>query len=100
MQTTNLTDPAAIGGPIAESVGTGVAPTLAPRRLNTRFAMPIGVRTIFRSRKATAGLILMALFTAVAILAPQLAPGDPTDFVARPHLAPSGEHYFGTTGTG
>jgi peptide/nickel transport system permease protein len=96
---TNITDQAG-SGPIAEPVGTGVAPALAPRRWNARVSMPSGVRTIFRSRKATAGLIIMAAFTLVAIFAPQLAPGDPTDFVARPHQAPSSEHWLGTTGRG
>jgi peptide/nickel transport system permease protein len=100
MQTTNFTDPAAIGGPVAEPVTTGVAPTVAPRRFSTRFALPAGLRAIFRSRKATAGLILMAIFVAVAIFAPQIAPGDPTDFVARPSLAPSGDYWLGTTQTG
>src|SRR5687768_1981922 len=104
MQTTNLTDPAAIGGPVAEphpdGIRTAVAPALAPRRSGSRFALPSGVRTIFRSRKATAGLILMAIFILVAIFAPRIAPGDPTDFVARPSLPPSGEYLLGTTQTG
>lgn len=87
-------------GPIAEPVTTGVAPVVAPRRLGGRFAVPTGVRTIFRSRKATAGIAIMAIFTLVAIFAPVLAPGDPTDFVDRPHLAPSRAHLLGTTGQG
>jgi peptide/nickel transport system permease protein len=36
----------------------------------------------------------------VAIFAPIIAPGDPTAFVARPHLEPSSEHIFGTEGQG
>jgi peptide/nickel transport system permease protein len=87
-------------GPVAEPVTTGVAPSLAPGRWSPRFALPAGVRSIFRSRKATFGLIIMVLFTLVAIFAPVLAPGDPTDFVDRPHLAPSRAHPLGTTGQG
>lgn len=98
MQTTHVTE--STGGPVAEPVTTGVAPGLAPRRFTARVRLPSGVRAIFRSRKATAGLIIMAFFVLVAVFAPQLAPGDPTDFVARPSLAPSGEHPFGTTGRG
>jgi peptide/nickel transport system permease protein len=63
-------------------------------------ALPGWTRAVRRSRKATAGVIILVLFAAVAILAPVIAPGDPTDFVARPHLPPSAEHLFGTTGTG
>lgn len=86
--------------PVAEPVMTGVAPVLAPRRWHGRMALPAGIRLIFRSRKATIGLTVMALFTLVALFAPVLAPGDPTDFVDRPHLAPSRAHPFGTTGQG
>lgn len=103
MQTTNLNEPAGarpVAEPHAEGARTGAAPTLAPRRVGSRLALPAGVRTIVRSRKATAGLLIMAFFIAVAIFAPQLAPGDPTDFVARPHQAPSREHLLGTTGQG
>lgn len=100
---TNINEQAGMG-PVAEphpeGTRTGVAPTFAPHRWSSRFSIPVGMRAIFRSRKATAGLLIMAFFTLVAILAPQLAPGDPTDFVARPHLAPSREHLFGTTGRG
>jgi peptide/nickel transport system permease protein len=61
---------------------------------------PAWARAILRNRKATAGVIILLLFAAVALLAPVLAPGDPEDFVARPHQAPSAEHIFGTTGQG
>lgn len=77
-----------------------VAGTLAGPRARRLPRLPVGVRLIFRSRKATAGIIIMTFFVLVALLAPQLAPGDPTDFVARPHQAPSREHPFGTTGQG
>jgi peptide/nickel transport system permease protein len=52
------------------------------------------------NRKAAFGLFIIVSFIAIAILAPVIAPGDPQDFVARPHLAPSTTHWFGTTGRG
>jgi peptide/nickel transport system permease protein len=100
MQTTNLTEPTAMGGPVAEPVATGIAPIVAPRRWGGRFAVPTGLRTILRSRKAMAGIAILLFFIAVSVFAPQIAPGDPTDFVARPHRAPTSEHILGTTGSG
>jgi peptide/nickel transport system permease protein len=61
---------------------------------------PVWVRAVLRNRKATAGVLILLVFAVVALLAPVLAPGDPGDFVARPHLPPSAEHIFGTTGQG
>jgi peptide/nickel transport system permease protein len=52
------------------------------------------------NRKALFGLIIVVFFVLVALLAPVIAPGDPSKFVARPHLAPSTEHIFGTEGHG
>ena len=43
---------------------------------------------------------MLIFFFAVAILAPVISPGDANDIVARRHLAPSSEHWFGTTGAG
>ncbi len=62
--------------------------------------MPNWVQAISRSRKAVAGLIILVIFALVAVLAPVIAPGDPTDFVDRPHQPPSAEHWLGTTGQG
>jgi peptide/nickel transport system permease protein len=61
---------------------------------------PAWARAVLRNRKATAGVLILLLFAIVTLLAPVLAPGDPADFVARPHLPPSPEHIFGTTGQG
>src|SRR5512143_1249698 len=58
------------------------------------------VRRFFRNRKATLGLSILLIFIALALLAPVLAPGDPMEFVDRPHLKPSAEHLFGTNGQG
>lgn len=55
---------------------------------------------VLQNRKAVAGVLILLTFTAVAIFAPVISPGDPNDLVARRHLAPSSEHWFGTTGAG
>ncbi len=62
--------------------------------------LPAWTRAVLRNRKAAAGVAILLLFAIVALLAPALAPGDPTDFVDRPHLPPSVAHLFGTTGQG
>jgi peptide/nickel transport system permease protein len=61
---------------------------------------PAWIRAVLRNRKAAVGVVILLLFAVVALLAPVLAPGDPGDFVARPHQPPSAEHIFGTTGQG
>ncbi len=55
---------------------------------------------VFQNRKAVAGAIILLAFTLVAVFAPVISPGDPNDLVARRHLAPSSEHWFGTSGAG
>src|SRR5688500_8760388 len=78
--------------------GTGT-----PVQVGAGFARPAGwatLRRFGRNRKAMAGVLILLLFGLTALLAPVLAPGDPTDFVARPHLAPSSDHWLGTTGSG
>jgi peptide/nickel transport system permease protein len=62
--------------------------------------LPSWLQAVLRSRKATVGVLIALLLAAVALLAPVIAPGDPSDFVARPHQPPSAEHWFGTTGQG
>jgi peptide/nickel transport system permease protein len=57
-------------------------------------------RSLLRNRKAVLGASIVLFFVAVAILAPVIAPGDPSAFVARPHQPPSAEHWFGTEGQG
>jgi peptide/nickel transport system permease protein len=52
------------------------------------------------NRKATFGATVVSIFVLAAIFAPLIAPGDPSDFVARPHRRPSAEHWLGTTGQG
>ena len=51
------------------------------------------------ARRST-GLIILALFVAVALLAPVLAPGDPSTITSLGAQPPSAEHLFGTTAKG
>jgi peptide/nickel transport system permease protein len=78
-------------------VGQAIPLPQAPRR---GVPLPAWVRAVLGNRKAAIGAVILLLFALVAILAPLIAPGDPTAFVDRPHLPPSAAHLFGTTGQG
>lgn len=58
------------------------------------------LRDLAANRKALLGVIIVFFFVLVAVFAPVIAPGDPTQFVARPHQPPSAQHIFGTEGQG
>jgi peptide/nickel transport system permease protein len=58
------------------------------------------IQRLLANKKALIGLSIVLFFVLVAIFAPLIAPGDPSDFVARPNRPPSREHIFGTTGQG
>jgi peptide/nickel transport system permease protein len=57
-------------------------------------------RGLFSQPKALFGIILLGIFFVVAILAPVIAPGDPSRFVDRQNQPPSASHWLGTTGQG
>lgn len=65
-----------------------------------RLSRPGWLAAVAHNRKAACGVILLLFFALMAVLAPVIAPGDPADFVDRPHLPPSAEHLLGTTGQG
>jgi peptide/nickel transport system permease protein len=73
-----------------------VLPTTAPPKPQ-RFTFG---RELLRNPKARIGVGIVVFFVLVAIFAPIIAPGDPTEFVDLPHLAPSTAHLFGTEGQG
>lgn len=58
------------------------------------------LRPLLRNRKAVFGFLIVLFFVLTAVFAPVIAKGDPTEFVDRPHLAPSSEYMFGTEGQG
>jgi peptide/nickel transport system ATP-binding protein/peptide/nickel transport system permease protein len=57
------------------------------------------LRGFFASRKAAFGAAVVAAFAVMALVGPFVV-GDPTAFVAVPHLPPSWSHLLGTTGQG
>ena len=74
--------------------------TPLPADLPARTGRLHWLRRLLRNRKAAIGASILVFFLFVALFAPIIAPGDPIDFVDRPHLAPSRAHIFGTTGQG
>ncbi len=63
-------------------------------------SMPGWARSIIKNRKALTGLLILAFFFLVALLAPLLAPTAPQRMVGRPHDPPSEQYVFGTTRQG
>ncbi|HEV7308420.1 ABC transporter permease [Ensifer sp.] len=59
-----------------------------------------GLSLFWRQKKAVAGLIIIVTLCLMALFAPILAPGDPSERVGRSHQPPTVEHYFGTTKMG
>jgi peptide/nickel transport system permease protein len=58
------------------------------------------VRGLLGNVKAVVGLIILAFFIIVALLAPVIAPGDPTLILGLGAQPPSAEYWFGTTPKG
>ena len=78
------------------------SPAGTRRALGTRAARPRRglARQLASNRKALFGLCLLVVFAAVALLAPVLAPGDPSRITSLASQAPSPEHLLGTTAKG
>jgi peptide/nickel transport system permease protein len=55
---------------------------------------------IVTNRKALVGVVILVVFTGMAVFAPLLAPYDPTATVAVPSAPPSHAHWLGTTSYG
>jgi peptide/nickel transport system permease protein len=67
---------------------------------SVRSLAPSWIAPLFHSKKAILGMVILAIYIALALLAPVISPGDPKEFVNRPHLPPSSENWLGTTGLG
>jgi peptide/nickel transport system permease protein len=80
----------------AIDIATATTPTIPARTSHRRGLL----RQLIDSRKALAGLILLALFALPALLAPVLAPGDPSLINSTGSQAPSAAHWLGTTAKG
>ncbi|MDR6792009.1 peptide/nickel transport system permease protein [Pseudarthrobacter oxydans] len=80
---------------ILQQPGTTADKTPAARKPNRSF-----VHGILTNKKALAGMAVMLVFIALALLAPVLFPGDPSRITAMASLEPSAEHWLGTTAKG
>ena len=58
------------------------------------------MRFFWRQKKVVVGLAIVLTLVLMALAAPILAPGDPSERVGRSHQPPTVEHYFGTTKMG
>lgn len=56
--------------------------------------------TLWSNGKARIGLVILAAFIVMALVAPLVAPHSPTATNFTPYQGPSGAHWFGTTGNG
>jgi peptide/nickel transport system permease protein len=65
-----------------------------------RFKMPSWFTILWQNKKARVGLVMLAIFILVALLAPVLAPYDPHNSSFLPSDQPSAEHLLGTTQAG
>jgi len=68
--------------------------------VRARLRAPQWFTILWRNKKARFGLVLLAAFILLALLAPVVAPYDPRDRSFAGGLPPSAEHWFGTTGKG
>ncbi|WP_327341354.1 ABC transporter permease [Streptomyces europaeiscabiei] len=80
----------------AIEIATATTPT-APASASRRRGL---LRRLIDSKKALTGLILLALFALLALLAPVLAPGDPSLINSTGSQTPSAAHWLGTTAKG
>lgn len=71
-----------------------------PSRRPTRRRRDSLLRGLLSNRKAAAGLVILVIFAAVALLAPVVAPGDPTLIQGLGAQPPSLDHLLGTTAKG
>ena len=63
-------------------------------------SLPGWTRSIISNKKSAVGILILAFFFAIALLAPALAPTAPQRMVGRPHDPPSDKYSFGTTRQG
>jgi peptide/nickel transport system permease protein len=88
--------------PTETGAHTDATQTGEPRR---RLPGPVrfvarAIATLWRDGKARIGLVVLAVFVLMALVAPLVAPHSPTSTDFAPYQGPSGRHWFGTTGNG
>lgn len=55
---------------------------------------------LMQNRKASIGVVIILVFTLMAVFAPWLAPYDPSEYVGKARMGPSSTFWLGTTGSG
>ncbi|WP_330461694.1 ABC transporter permease [Streptomyces sp. NBC_00820] len=80
----------------AIEIATATTPTV-PARSSRRRGL---LRQLTDSKKAMTGLMLLALFALLALLAPVLVPGEPSLINSTGSQVPSAAHWLGTTAKG
>jgi peptide/nickel transport system permease protein len=75
-------------------------PPPAPRSILAKITGGGLVHGLLTNKKALFGLTILFLFVLLAVLAPVLMPGNPSNFTAEISTAPSSEHWLGTTAKG
>jgi peptide/nickel transport system permease protein len=87
---------------VTGSTDTSLAPDLPQpeKRRKAHSEQVEFILRLFANKKGLFGAAILAIFILMAIFARQIAPGDPTRFVARQNQAPTAAHWLGTTGQG
>ncbi|ATW53042.1 ABC transporter permease [Streptomyces peucetius] len=86
-----------IDTPTADSTSAPAGPSPAA---GARTGRPGLVHRVVHDRKALFGLCLLAVFALLGLLAPVIAPGDPSLINSTGGAPPSAEHWLGTTTKG
>lgn len=94
----SATDPSEVEILYAADAPEKAPPAESPRRRSPRREGL--VRSLLRNKKALAGLIILAVFVLLALLAPVIVSGNPSVITPFGAQAPSSEHLFGTTPKG
>ncbi|NVM98155.1 ABC transporter permease [Arthrobacter sp. SDTb3-6] len=80
--------------------GDDATPPSAKRSILARVTGGGLVHGLLTNKKALFGLTILFLFVLLAVLAPLLSPGNPSNFTADVSAAPSSDHWLGTTAKG
>lgn len=80
--------------------GDDATPPPAKRSILARVTGGGLVHGLLTNKKALFGLTILFVFVLLAVLAPVLMPGNPSNFTADISIAPSSEHWLGTTAKG
>lgn len=72
----------------------------APVGLPPKRQRLIWLGVLLKNPKAILGMGIVLLFIVMAVAAPIIAPGDPTEFVGPPYQPPFGKYLLGTEGQG